>query len=665
MAYTVNKTDGTVVATITDGTVNNTTSLSLLGRNYQSYGEIIAENFIKLLENSASTSAPSAPITGELWYDKTINNLKVYNGSNFVHINSVRSQSSVPTTGLQNGVFWYDTVNALLKMYVAGTGFVSMGPFTIQDDDSFASATASALASSESIKAYVDNTIVALNALPIYDDASNSQSVNITDGILFRGGNSITSSVNLDSSNTEYSVTMALDSDIYVNSIQSSDSTKVRINDVLEVNSLTSNGAIAGAGNITTSSGNITTSSGNISASGSGTFGSIVISNNTITSSDSSVISFGGEQLSGIADPTQATDAATKSYVDSQVSSFSGNSITQGNSNVTVTDSGTGAVTTDVDGGTVITTNATNTTIDQPLLVTSDSGITVGADQDVTLTQSGANFTLKNTTEDGNILINVNDGGVDTTAITINGADYSVAIAGGLTVTGNLTVSGTTTTVNSTNTTVADPLIVLNKGQTFTSAYDSGIIIDRGVGDSTNQKNAGMIWDESANEFAFIYTTENGATAGNVSITQYADIQYSNATGVSSGAYYADLAENYLSDSNYEPGTVVVFGGDKEITLANTDSDPRVAGVISTAPAYLMNIQLEQGQPVALQGRVPCKVIGPIRKGDRMVSSSTPGHAVAYNSDNMKYEPGCIIGKALENYDSAESGIIEIVVGKN
>ena len=80
MAYTINKTDGTIVATVEDGILDTTTSLSLIGRNYQSYGEAFNENLVKLLENSASTTAPTAPLKGELWFDASASSLKVYNG---------------------------------------------------------------------------------------------------------------------------------------------------------------------------------------------------------------------------------------------------------------------------------------------------------------------------------------------------------------------------------------------------------------------------------------------------------------------------------------------------------------------------------------------------------------------------------------------------------
>ena len=86
MAYTINRTDGTIVTTITDGTSDNTTSLTLFGKSFSGFGEGLNENLIKLLENSSSTSAPSAPLKGELWFDNNTNNLKVYKSSKITTI---------------------------------------------------------------------------------------------------------------------------------------------------------------------------------------------------------------------------------------------------------------------------------------------------------------------------------------------------------------------------------------------------------------------------------------------------------------------------------------------------------------------------------------------------------------------------------------------------
>jgi hypothetical protein len=131
--------------------------------------------------------------------------------------------------------------------------------------------------------------------------------------------------------------------------------------------------------------------------------------------------------------------------------------------------------------------------------------------------------------------------------------------------------------------------------------------------------------------------------------------------GVSTSAQYADLAEIYTSDKDYEPGSVVVFGGEKEVTLPNSAYDTRIAGVVSTNPAYLMN-DSAVGLPIALTGRVPCKVIGPIKKGDLLVASKFPGIAQAI--DNAKWVPGCVIGKALENVVETTIVTIEVVIGR-
>lgn len=134
---------------------------------------------------------------------------------------------------------------------------------------------------------------------------------------------------------------------------------------------------------------------------------------------------------------------------------------------------------------------------------------------------------------------------------------------------------------------------------------------------------------------------------------------FSTIYGVASQAKYADLAEMYESDATYEPGTVLVFGTVTEVTISSEQCSNRVAGVVSTDPAYLMNATTK-GVPVALQGRVPCKVVGLVTRGDMLVSSSIPGVAMSDISPAI----GTVIGKALENYNSEEVGVIEVVVGR-
>lgn len=132
--------------------------------------------------------------------------------------------------------------------------------------------------------------------------------------------------------------------------------------------------------------------------------------------------------------------------------------------------------------------------------------------------------------------------------------------------------------------------------------------------------------------------------------------------GVATTAQYADLAENYLADAMYDPGTVVVFGGDAEVTVTDVKGNRRVAGIVSTDPAYLMNSEL-QGEfvaSIALQGRVPCKALGRVAKGDILVSSAIPGYAIVDNDPRV----GTVIGKAVgEKLDSGK-GVVEVVVGR-
>ena len=98
MAYTINLTDGTIFATIADGTINTSSSMILVGKNYAGYGEFLDENFIHLLENGANTTPPGAPLTGQLWWDKTNGVMKAYNGTVFKTIGSATSSATAPTS---------------------------------------------------------------------------------------------------------------------------------------------------------------------------------------------------------------------------------------------------------------------------------------------------------------------------------------------------------------------------------------------------------------------------------------------------------------------------------------------------------------------------------------------------------------------------------------
>jgi hypothetical protein len=186
--------------------------------------------------------------------------------------------------------------------------------------------------------------------------------------------------------------------------------------------------------------------------------------------------------------------------------------------------------------------------------------------------------------------------------------------------------------------------IVAASGTASTNATTGALVVTGGAGISGNVFTGGWI----------IPTSNVSQNLG--STTSWWNIFY----GKSTQAQYADLAENYLADRPYPAGTVVEFGGDKEVTISSPET-ARVAGVVSSNPAHLMNGALQGPNvvPVALQGRVPCQVVGPVAKGDLMVSAG-----FGFAKTNNHPQPGQVIGKALEEVTGQNKAIIEVVVGR-
>ena len=135
-------------------------------------------------------------------------------------------------------------------------------------------------------------------------------------------------------------------------------------------------------------------------------------------------------------------------------------------------------------------------------------------------------------------------------------------------------------------------------------------------------------------------------------------------TATATQAQYADLAENYLGDADYEPGTVLILGGSAEVTQSTSRNTPAIAGVVTTNPAHLMNEGLEGDHvvAVALRGRIPCKVKGPVRKGDVLIASDTPGHAEVAPFKGYQTPAVCVVGKAISEHLQISEGVVEILV---
>jgi len=233
-------------------------------------------------------------------------------------------------------------------------------------------------------------------------------------------------------------------------------------------------------------------------------------------------------------------------------------------------------------------------------------------------------------------------------AITVSSVSSSGAISGtaitGTTITGSGLITGTGFSTGSAAT--AGTL-------TGTFTLSGGLTLSGGanltMGTGTINVSSGTLQSRTLTTGA---TTTTGTVTG----------RWSLSSGSRFEATYADLAEYYEGDQEYEVGTVLIFGGEKEVTLASKANDHRVAGVVSENAAYTMNSECPGHKVcVALQGRVACRVVGKIEKGDLMVTSNIAGVAISAKGQAM---PGTIIGKSLENYDSDHIGTIEVAVGR-
>lgn len=126
MATTINKTDGTVLATVADGAVDTTTDITLIGRLYRNYGELVNENFAQMLENFADTSSPANPLEGQIWYDKGDSQLKIYRSTGFASLGISSRSANAPGSPV-TGDMWYDTTNSQLKLYT-GSAWIVVAP---------------------------------------------------------------------------------------------------------------------------------------------------------------------------------------------------------------------------------------------------------------------------------------------------------------------------------------------------------------------------------------------------------------------------------------------------------------------------------------------------------------------------------------------------------
>ena len=602
MPYIINKYNGSELVVLQDGTLDTSTSIGLLGRNYVGYGEVQNENVLFLLENFAGTNPPARALEGQTWYDSANNKLNTYDGTNWSPVGAATSSENAPS-GPTQGALWYKISTKQLYVYSNISGWILVGPegvlgfgetrikaailrdvgsvnhavllvlvndevLSIHSADTFTINALDAITGFNELQKGVTlstNTVIAGNVLGNSTTATRLQNGRFINGAYFDGNNDITITAN---------TAAILNRGTYLTGINFNGSAAATwevdassTNTIGKVVARDSTGSFAG-GTITADQfiGPLT---GNVTAiSGTSTFYNLVANNiqgftfNGLAA-QASILAPGrainGVQFNGSQDITVTAAAGT----------LNGATLASGIVNSSLTSVGTLA-------GVSVT----------------DAGATIGDAGEIHLFINGNSPTLAITNGLG-FAITINDAFQTGDEASFEFISSSVALAAG----------GT-----------SDP--------TF-------------VGDANSKCNIGL----------------PGRTFGNV----YADV----FNGVATSAQYADLAENYTADAEYASGTVLEFGGEFEVTLAQ-DGTNRVAGVVTTNPAYLMNSNCQGTHvaAVALQGRTPCKVRGRVRKGDMLISGGN-GFARTTQTPQM----GTVIGKALGDFDGVE-GIIEVAVGR-
>ena len=272
------------------------------------------------------------------------------------------------------------------------------------------------------------------------------------------------------------------------------------------------------------------------------------------------------------------------------------------------------------------------------LTLDTNDGIFIGDQSELQITVASNDVTMAQTAQDQDLLLTVNASGTQTEMIRLDGSTGRIGIKNA-TPTTELDVTGTV------------------KATAFSGPL-TGAVTGNVTGTASVATTSTISADDTTNASRFV--TFVNAQTGNLGISTDVGFTYNPSTNVltttASSARYADLAEVYESDQDYEVGKVMIFGGEKEITQSTIANDTRVAGVISEKPAYLMNSE-SKGQAVALVGKVKCKVHGIVQKGDLLTTCGThPGCAKRTTSPVL----GSIVGKAME--DKTDTGLSTILI---
>lgn len=620
MTYSVRRTNGQALVDVAPGTIDVSRSITLIGKNYAGYGALIAENFVHQLENYANSSPPNNPLRGQLFYDTTEGTLKVFTGDDdttqFLRMNVTKLTSNAPTTEITDAkereLFFHsptDTTNdevGRLKYY-NGSNYFDVSPmsnFGLRMD------------------------IVKVRKV---DSAGNYYVSGVVDAGS-TGSNADTTSIlvyskEMDSNALGGSSTKALKV-IAVFSTEPNDvrfgpyATGVGNSDTTEYPETISNTTETVLSRLFSTDSNYIGSTNQFGLFASNTGSGVAafaagLADVTAAQVTHRAVSPGLNNSGLIASIASAPTADNATQLNNQPASFYLDYSNMNNSN---------------QASALATPFFVDFADNLPTVDNSfDLGSTTKKFAEVHATTFRGDLV-------GDVTGNIS-GTVTGTVNTTQPSNFLDVSCDDLTVAGNLIVNGTTTTLNVNELEVEDTIITVAKGVANGSAANgAGLEIDLGSNGSST-----MTYD-----------------SGNDRMVFNKDVQASIFHGLSTSARYADLAEKYNADKEYDPGTVVKLGGAQEITETTQLGDQDVFGVISTQPAFLMNAEAD-GLPVAMTGKVPVKVEGIVAKGERLISSNRPGFAQGIGARG--YDAREVIGRALQAHDSNAPGVIMAIVG--
>lgn len=589
MAYIINKYNGEILVSLQDGTLDTTTSLSLLGRNYTGYGEVQNENFLFLLENFANDTAPLRPLIGQIWYDTSNESLKTYDGTNWNIVGTASVESTSPTETL--GALWFNTTTQQFFIY-NGTEWTLIGPESLENFGETKLSSRELIDTSSGIHAAalmtVDDQIVSVYSKDEYT---------LEAGQIPQGFTEIKKGINLRSDATingdlEGTAQFAdqLKTPRNINGVQFDGTQDITIQSnttgTLQPGDYINGNSFNGSADITW----------NISASSNNTLGTLVARDNQGNFSARTVTADLVGDVTGNVTASSGTSTFNRIEANEIVGlTFSGNSFTA-----------------------------------QKLQTARKiNGVDFNGTQDITVPASASTLT-------GNTLSsNVTESNLQTLGVL---ASLDIGTTG-INVNEKMTISAS-----------GSPTVTAVDEIDFTININSPLkIVD---GDK-----ASLL---GGDDVLTLYSQSLNIGLPTIPVNK---VYASELNGVASSAQYADLAEKYESDKMYEPGTVLIFGGEKQVKNSDKINDHRVAGVVSENPAYLMNNEATGNYvvPVALQGLVPCKVVGYAKKGDLLVTSHLNGIAIVNNTP----APGTIIGKMIEDKNNDGVDKVMIVVGKH